>query len=120
LEKCSYPTVIKADGLALGKGVIIAQTEEEAKAALKAMMIDKVFGNSGSRVIIEEYITGREVSALVFTDGYTVIPMVSSQDHKRALDNDKGLNTGGMGTFSPSHAYTPELERFVLDNIIYP
>ncbi len=101
-----YPAVIKADGLALGKGVIIAQNYAEAEDAIKSIMCDKVFGESGSRVVIEEFLTGPEVSVLAFTDGKTIVPMVSAQDHKRALDNDMGLNTGGMGAFSPSKNYT--------------
>ena len=108
----SYPLVIKADGLALGKGVVICQNYDEAKKALKEIMQDGVFGNAGKNVIIEEFLVGKEVSILCFTDGKTIIPMVSSQDHKRALDNDKGLNTGGMGAFSPSKAYTKEMEEY--------
>ncbi len=104
-----YPTVIKADGLALGKGVIIAQDYAEAEDAVKTIMCDKVFGESGSKVVIEEFLTGPEVSVLAFTDGKTIVPMVSAQDHKRALDNDQGLNTGGMGAFSPSRNYTKEV-----------
>ena len=98
IKTAPIPTVIKADGLALGKGVIIAETREDAENAVKSMMQDKIFGESGSRVVIEEFLTGPEVSVLSFTDGKTIIPMVSSMDHKRALDGDKGLNTGGMGT----------------------
>ena len=97
-----FPIVVKADGLALGKGVIIAQDYEEACAAVREMMLDKKFGEAGSRVVIEEFMTGPEVSVLAFTDGKTVVPMASAQDHKRALDHDQGLNTGGMGTFSPT------------------
>ena len=104
--------VVKADGLALGKGVIIAQTRQEAKEAVHAMMEDKVFGASGSRIVIEEFLTGPEVSVLSFTDGKTVVPMVPSMDHKRAGEGDTGLNTGGMGTFSPSPFYTKEVEAF--------
>lgn len=115
-----YPLVVKADGLALGKGVIICQNVEEAKDALYEMMVDKKFKAAGNKVIIEEFLVGREVSVLAFTDGKTIIPMVSSQDHKRAYDNDEGLNTGGMGTFSPSKIYTPEIEKEVLKNIILP
>ncbi|MBQ7095487.1 MAG: phosphoribosylamine--glycine ligase [Clostridia bacterium] len=106
LETAPVPTVIKADGLALGKGVVIALTRDEAKNAVCSMMEDKVFGESGSRVVIEEFLTGPEVSVLSFTDGETVVPMVSSMDHKRALDDDKGLNTGGMGTVAPNPYYT--------------
>lgn len=116
----TYPAVIKADGLALGKGVIIAQNEEEALAAVNEMMVDKVFGNSGNTVVIEEFLTGPEISVLAFTDGKTVVPMVSAQDHKRAYDNDEGLNTGGMGTFSPSRVYTKELAEECMENIFLP
>lgn len=115
-----YPIVVKADGLALGKGVIIARDFEQARQAVINMMTDKMFGDAGSRIVIEEYIEGPEVSVLAFTDGSTVVPMVSSQDHKRALDNDEGLNTGGMGTFSPSRVYTPELEEYCMKNIFIP
>ena len=97
LADASYPTVIKADGLALGKGVVIAMTREEAEDAVRSMMADRMFGDSGSRVVIEEFLTGPEVSVLAFTDGNVVVPMISSMDHKRALDGDQGLNTGGMG-----------------------
>ena len=107
LETAPIPTVIKADGLALGKGVIIAMTREEAKDAVKSMMADKIFGKSGEHIVIEEFLTGPEVSVLAFTDGKTVKPMVSSMDHKRAGDNDTGLNTGGMGTVAPNPYYTP-------------
>ena len=116
----TFPTVIKADGLALGKGVIIAQTEEEAIAALHSMMEDKVFGESGSRVVIEEFLTGPEVSVLAFTDGKTVKPMVSSMDHKRALDGDKGLNTGGMGTIAPNPYYTADVADRCMQEIFLP
>ena len=120
LDKISFPVVIKADGLALGKGVIIALTREEAEKALADMLLDKKFGEAGKLVLIEEYITGPEVSILAFTDGKTVIPMVSSQDHKRAYDNDEGPNTGGMGAFSPSPHYTPEVAKYAEENIIVP
>ncbi len=120
LDKISFPVVIKADGLALGKGVIIALSRQEAEKALADMLLDKKFGEAGNRVLIEEYITGPEVSILAFTDGNTVIPMVSSQDHKRAYDNDEGPNTGGMGAFSPSPYYTPEVAEYVEKNIIEP
>ena len=120
VETCPLPTVIKADGLALGKGVIIAETLEEAKEALRSMMADKVFGDSGSRVVIEEFLTGPEVSVLSFTDGETVVPMVSSMDHKRALDNDQGLNTGGMGTVAPNPYYTAEIAQICMDTIFLP
>ncbi|MDR4235329.1 phosphoribosylamine--glycine ligase, partial [Priestia megaterium] len=103
------PIVIKADGLALGKGVIIAETYDEAKIAIKSMMEDKVFGDSGNHIVIEEFLTGPEVSVLSFTDGKTVKPMISSMDHKRALDGDLGLNTGGMGTIAPNPYYTDEI-----------
>jgi len=116
----SLPVVVKADGLALGKGVIIANTLEDAEKALKEMMVDGVFGKSGNKVVIEEFMTGPEVSILCFTDGKTVYPMVAAQDHKRAYDNDKGLNTGGMGTFAPSKAYTKDSAAEVYSNIILP
>ena len=106
VETCPIPTVIKADGLALGKGVIIAQTRDEARDAVVSMMRDKAFGKSGDRVVVEEFLTGPEVSVLSFTDGKTVVPMISSMDHKRAGDNDTGLNTGGMGTVAPNPYYT--------------
>ena len=112
-----YPVVIKADGLALGKGVIIAQDFPEAETAVHDIMDDKVFGAAGGRVVVEEFLTGPEISVLAFTDGKTMRPMVSAQDHKRAFDNDQGLNTGGMGTFSPSRIYTPELEKECMENI---
>ena len=105
----TYPAVIKADGLALGKGVIIAQNEQEAVDAVNSMINDKKFGESGSRVVVEEFLTGPEVSVLAFTDGKTIVPMISSMDHKRAYDNDEGLNTGGMGTVSPNPYYTKEI-----------
>ena len=114
------PIVIKADGLALGKGVIIAQTLPEAEAAVREMMIDGRFGSSGSTVVIEEFLTGPEVSVLAFTDGTTVRPMVSSMDHKRAGDGDTGLNTGGMGTVAPNPYYTPEIARECMDTIFLP
>ncbi len=120
LETCKIPIVIKADGLALGKGVIIAMTREEAIDAVKSMMSDKVFGNSGSRVVIEEFLTGPEVSVLAFTDGKTVKPMVSSMDHKRAHDNDEGLNTGGMGTVAPNPYYTNDVAEVCMNTIFLP
>lgn len=120
LETVSYPTVIKAEGLALGKGVIIAENFEEAKAAVNDMMCDKVFGDAGNRVVCEEFLTGNEVSVLAFTDGKTIYPMVSAQDHKRAYDNDEGLNTGGMGTFSPSRLYTDAIHEECMKNIFLP
>ena len=120
LKTAPIPTVIKADGLALGKGVIIAETREDAQAAVRSMMEDKVFGESGSRVVIEEFLTGPEVSVLSFTDGKTVVPMVSSMDHKRALDGDKGLNTGGMGTVAPNPYYTEDVAKRCMDEIFIP
>ena len=120
LEGCDYPTVIKADGLALGKGVIIAQTKQEAVDAAHSMMEDKVFGESGSRIVVEEFLTGPEVSVLSFTDGNVVKPMVSSMDHKRALDNDEGLNTGGMGTVAPNPYYTADVAKECMEKIFLP
>ena len=120
LETAEAPIVIKADGLALGKGVVIAETIEEARDAVRAMMEDKVFGESGSRVVIEEFLTGPEVSVLAFTDGKTMVPMVSSMDHKRALDGDRGLNTGGMGTVAPNPYYTPEIAARCMQEIFLP
>ncbi len=120
LETAPIPTVVKADGLALGKGVIIAMTREEAVDAVKSMMEDKIFGESGSSVVIEEFLTGPEVSVLAFTDGETLIPMVSSMDHKRALDNDEGLNTGGMGTIAPNPYYTDDIAKVCMDTIFMP
>ncbi len=120
LETAPIPTVIKADGLALGKGVIIAMTRDEAKEAVKSMMLDKVFGDSGSNIVIEEFLTGPEVSVLSFTDGKTVVPMVSSMDHKRALDNDEGLNTGGMGTVAPNPYYTEAVAKECMEKIFLP
>ena len=119
LDTCKIPVVVKADGLALGKGVIIAETLEEAKKAVRDMMEDKVFGESGV-VVIEEFLTGPEVSVLSFTDGKTLIPMVSSMDHKRALDGDKGLNTGGMGTVAPNPYYTAEIAARCEEEIFLP
>ena len=120
LETAPIPTVIKADGLALGKGVIIAETREDAKKAVKEMMEDKVFGESGSNIVIEEFLTGPEVSVLSFTDGKTVVPMVSSMDHKRAKDNDEGLNTGGMGTVAPNPYYTDAVAAECMEKIFIP
>ena len=120
LETAPIPTVIKADGLALGKGVIIATTREEAKAAVVSMMQDKMFGTSGDNIVIEEFLTGPEVSVLAFTDGKTVAPMISSMDHKRAGDNDTGLNTGGMGTIAPNPYYTKEVAEECMDKIFLP
>ena len=120
LQSAPIPTVIKADGLALGKGVIIAMTREEAFDAVHSMMEDKVFGESGSRIVIEEFLTGPEVSVLSFTDGKTVVPMISSMDHKRALDGDEGLNTGGMGTVAPNPYYTKEIADECMEKIFTP
>jgi len=120
LQTATIPTVIKADGLALGKGVIIAETREEAIKAVTSMMEDKIFGKSGSKVVIEEFLTGPEVSVLAFTDGETMIPMVSSMDHKRAKDGDKGLNTGGMGTVAPNPYYTKEIADECMEKIFIP
>ncbi|MBQ7376600.1 MAG: phosphoribosylamine--glycine ligase [Clostridia bacterium] len=120
LKDAPIPTVIKADGLALGKGVVIAMTRDEAYEAVRSMMADKVFGESGSRVVIEEFLTGPEVSVLSFTDGKTVIPMISSMDHKRALDGDMGLNTGGMGTIAPNPYYTEDVAKRCMEEIFLP
>ena len=119
-EKNEYPTVIKADGLALGKGVVIAQNEQEAFDAIASIMEDKIFGESGSKVVIEEFLTGPEVSVLSFTDGKTVKPMVSSMDHKCALDGDKGPNTGGMGTIAPNPCYTEKIADECMQTIFLP
>lgn len=119
-EKLTPPIVVKADGLALGKGVIIAESVEEAKDAITSMMCDGKFGASGSHVVIEEFLTGPEVSVLSFTDGKTVVPMVSSMDHKRAHDGDTGLNTGGMGTVAPNPYYTPEIAKECMEKIFLP
>ena len=120
LDTAPIPTVIKADGLALGKGVIIAETREAAKDAVRSMMQDKVFGKSGDHIVIEEFLEGPEVSVLSFTDGKTVVPMVSSMDHKRAGDNDTGLNTGGMGTIAPNPYYTEEIAAECMEKIFLP
>lgn len=120
IKTAPIPTVIKADGLALGKGVIIAMTRDEAVDAIKTIMEDKAFGESGSKVVIEEFLEGPEVSVLSFTDGETVVPMVSSMDHKRALDGDKGLNTGGMGTIAPNPYYTSEVADRCMKEIFLP
>ena len=119
-EQNSYPAVIKADGLALGKGVIIAQNEQEAVDAVHDMIDDLKFGKSSARIVIEEFLTGPEVSVLSFTDGKTVVPMISSMDHKRALDGDKGLNTGGMGTISPNPYYTDDIAKECMEKIFLP
>ena len=120
LDTAEMPIVVKADGLALGKGVIIAQTREEARQAVVSMMEEGMFGQSGSRVVIEEFLTGPEVSVLSFTDGETVVPMVSSMDHKRARDNDQGLNTGGMGTVAPNPYYTDAIAARCMEEIFLP
>lgn len=119
-EKNEFPTVIKADGLALGKGVIIPETPEEAENGVREIMEDKIFGESGNNVVVEEFLTGPEVSVLAFTDGKCVKPMVSSMDHKRALDGDKGLNTGGMGTVSPNPYYTADIAKECMEKIFIP
>ncbi len=120
LKTAPIPTVIKADGLALGKGVIIAETRDDAIKAVKSIMEDKQFGKSGDNIVIEEFLTGPEVSVLSFTDGETVVPMISSMDHKRAGDNDTGLNTGGMGTIAPNPYYTEEIANECMDKIFLP
>lgn len=120
IDTLTAPIVVKADGLALGKGVVIAQSQDEAKDAVIEMMENKKFGESGSKVVIEEFLTGPEVSVLSFTDGKTVVPMISSMDHKRALDNDEGLNTGGMGTVAPNPYYTKEIAERCMNEIFLP
>lgn len=120
LETAKFPIVLKADGLALGKGVLICQDLEEAKAGVREIMEDKKFGSAGNTMVIEEFMTGREVSVLSFVDGKTIKTMTSAQDHKRAMDGDQGLNTGGMGTFSPSPFYTPEVDAFCREHIYQP
>lgn len=120
LETAKFPIVLKADGLALGKGVLICETLEEAKAGVKTLMLDKQFGDAGNEIVIEEFMTGREVSVLAFCDGKTIRCMTSAQDHKRAKDGDQGLNTGGMGTFSPSPFYTKEVKEFCEKYIYQP
>ncbi|GMQ60615.1 phosphoribosylamine--glycine ligase [Vallitalea sediminicola] len=120
IKKCEYPMVIKADGLALGKGVLICSTYEEAQEAVNIIMIEKKFGDAGDKIVIEEFLTGPEVSVLSFCDGENIIPMVSAQDHKRAFDGDEGLNTGGMGTFSPSKYYTDEIHEECVETIFKP
>ncbi len=120
LETAPIPTVVKADGLALGKGVIIAMTREEAVDAVKSIMEDKIFGESGNNIVIEEFLTGPEVSVLSFTDGNIVVPMISSMDHKRAFDNDEGLNTGGMGTIAPNPYYTSDIAEECMKTIFVP
>ncbi len=120
VETADMPIVLKADGLALGKGVLICNTREEAKEGVRTLMMDKQFGSAGDRIVVEEFMTGREVSVLSFVDGKTVKVMTSAQDHKRAGDGDTGLNTGGMGTFSPSPFYTREVDEFCRKNIFQP
>ena len=120
LETSNYPIVLKADGLALGKGALICNTKEEAKDGIKTLMLDKQFGSAGDKIVIEEFLIGREVSVLCYCDGTTILPMTSAQDHKRAKDNDEGLNTGGMGTFSPSPFYTEEVDAFCRKYIYQP
>ena len=120
LKTASFPIVLKADGLALGKGVLICNTLEEAEEGVKSIMLDKQFGAAGNRMVIEEFMTGREVSVLSFVDGKTIKCMTSAQDHKRALDGDQGLNTGGMGTFSPSPFYTAENDEYCQKYIFQP
>lgn len=120
LENCEYPVVLKADGLALGKGVLICQTQSEAEAGIATLMLDKQFGDAGNTVVIEDFMTGREASVLCFCDGTHIAPMTSAQDHKRAKDGDQGLNTGGMGTFSPSPFYTPEIQKICEEQIYQP
>lgn len=120
VKTCPVPVVVKADGLALGKGVIIAETRQAAEDAVKTIMGDKIFGDSGNQVVIEEFLTGPEVSVLSFTDGKTIVPMISSMDHKRALDGDKGLNTGGMGTVAPNPYYTEDVAKTCIETIFKP
>ena len=120
VQSCPLPVVVKADGLALGKGVLIAETREAAVSAVETIMLDRAFGSSGSQVVIEEFLTGPEVSVLAFTDGKTVVPMVSSMDHKRAHDHDEGINTGGMGTVAPNPYYTDEIARVCMETIFLP
>lgn len=119
-EKNQYPAVIKADGLALGKGVILCSNFDEAKEAVKEIMEDKIFGASGSRVVVEEFLTGPEVSVLAFTDGTTICPMVSAKDHKRAFDGDMGPNTGGMGNISPNPYYSKADADYCMEHIFQP
>ena len=120
LKGCKYPIVLKADGLAMGKGVLISNNYDEAKNGVQLIMEDKQFGSSGDRLVVEEFLTGREVSVIAFCDGTHVVPMTSAQDHKRAKDGDQGLNTGGMGTFSPSPFYTDEINNFCMEKIYQP
>lgn len=120
LDNCAYPVVLKADGLALGKGVLICEDKAQAEEGLKEIMLDKAFGSAGNTVVIEEFLRGFECSALAFCDGKTIVPMTTSQDHKRALDGDKGLNTGGMGTFSPSYKVSAAMEKRIYDEVLLP
>ncbi len=120
LQTAAYPLVVKADGLAYGKGVIICSNQEEALSALQEIMLNKKFGSFGANVIIEEFLQGKEVSVLAFCDGHTIVPMLASQDHKKAFDNDLGPNTGGMGAFCPSLAYTEQVSDYTYNNIIIP
>lgn len=120
LQQAAYPLVIKADGLALGKGVFIIEDQETALATAKRILVDKMFGASGDKIVIEEFLTGPEVSVLAFTDGHTIVPMVSSMDHKRALDGDAGLNTGGMGTVAPNPYYTEQVAKRCMEEIFLP
>ena len=120
LQTCTFPVVVKADGLALGKGVLICQNQEEAQKAIRTCMIDCAFGDSGKTIIIEEFMKGPEMSILAFADGNDIVPMISAQDHKRAFDGDQGPNTGGMGTFAPSPYMTPELEKTFREEIMWP
>lgn len=119
-DTCALPSVVKADGLALGKGVVIAHTREALQKAIKAMMVNRVFGSSGERIVIEEFLTGIEVSVLAFTDGLALVPMPSSMDHKRAFDGDEGPNTGGMGAIAPNPYYTTELQELCMQKIFLP
>lgn len=118
LAEVGLPCVVKADGLAAGKGVLICETKEEAETAVDDILVDNKFGNAGSRVVVEEFLTGQEVSMLAFSDGKTIVPMVSSQDHKRIWDGDKGLNTGGMGAYSPAPIYTPDVHEIVVPQVL--
>ena len=118
LAEVGLPCVVKADGLAAGKGVLICETKEEAETAVEDILVDNKFGNAGSRVVVEEFLTGQEVSMLAFSDGKTIVPMVSSQDHKRIWDDDKGLNTGGMGAYSPAPIYTADIHEIVVPQVL--
>ncbi|MBQ5858109.1 MAG: phosphoribosylamine--glycine ligase, partial [Peptococcaceae bacterium] len=118
LAEVGLPCVVKADGLAAGKGVLICETKEEAETAVEDILVDNKFGNAGSRVVVEEFLTGQEVSMLAFSDGKTIVPMVSSQDHKRIWDGDKGLNTGGMGAYSPAPIYTADIHEIVVPQVL--